>query len=48
MKNIRYICLITNKFNIEQLLDVNEWKKLIDECHQLKKVTLEVMENLFL
>jgi len=43
MKNIRYIHLIVNKYNIENLLDVNEWKILISNCCQLKKVTVKVM-----
>jgi hypothetical protein len=43
MKNIRYIHLIANKYNIENLLNINEWKILIRNCSQLKKVTVKIM-----
>jgi hypothetical protein len=45
MKNIRYIHFLTSQYNIEKLLDINEWRRLIDECYQLKKVTLQVIGN---
>jgi hypothetical protein len=36
-----------NKYYVEQLLNIYEWKTLINECLQLNKVTLEVLGNTF-
>ena len=43
MQNIRYVRLITNKYNLHRLLGVNEWQSLALDCNQLKKMTLQVM-----
>jgi hypothetical protein len=43
MKNIEYVHLNTNDSTIKKLLDINEWKSLVRECHQLKKITLNVL-----
>jgi hypothetical protein len=45
--NIQYIHLIINKYDIEQLLDIDQWKTLVNECLQLKQVTLQVLGNTF-
>ncbi len=29
-----------------QLLHLNEWIRLVNECHHLKKITLQIMENI--
>jgi len=42
MINIRYVHLMINYFNLEKFLDENEWKNLINECHQLRKIKLQV------
>ncbi len=47
MLNIRYVQLIINKYDIEQLLDVNAWKILINKSFQLKKISFQVMGNTF-
>jgi hypothetical protein len=47
MTSIRYVYLIINKYNVEQLLNIYEWKTLINECLQLNKITLEVLGNTF-
>jgi hypothetical protein len=47
MTSIRYVYLIINKYYAEQLLNIYEWKILINECLQLNKVTLEVLRNTF-
>jgi hypothetical protein len=47
MLNIRHVHLIINKYDIEKLLDIDEWKILVYECFQLKKVTLKVWGNMF-
>lgn len=46
MINIRHVHLITNKHNLDKLLDANQWKTLIDECHQLKTIKIEVWESM--
>ena len=46
MLNIRHVHLITNKHNLEKLLDTNEWKSLVNVCHQLKKITVEVLGSI--
>ncbi len=47
MTSIRYVYLIINKYYVEQLLNIYEWKTLINECLQLNKITLEVLGNTF-
>jgi hypothetical protein len=42
MANIQHVRLITNRFNLEELLDANEWKSLISVCYQWKTITMEV------
>ncbi|CAF1071553.1 unnamed protein product [Rotaria sordida] len=46
MANIRYVHLIINKWNFKQLLHFKEWTRLVNECRQLKKITLKVMGNI--
>jgi hypothetical protein len=46
MPNIRYVHLITNKYNLEELLDANEWKSLIRICYQLKTITIEALKSI--
>jgi len=46
MLNIQHVHLITNKHNLEKLLDINEWKCLVNVCHQLKKITVEVLGSI--
>jgi hypothetical protein len=46
MPNIRYVCLIINKYALEQLIHFNQWATLMNYCRQLKKVTLQVMGNI--
>jgi hypothetical protein len=45
MSNIRYVRLIINNDNVEKLLGVNEWKGLVEMCRQLRKVTLQLVED---
>jgi hypothetical protein len=45
MANIRHVRLITNRFNLEQLFDANEWKSLINVCYQWKTITMEVWRS---
>jgi len=47
MTSIRYVYLIIKKYYVEQLLNIYEWKTLINDCSQLNKVTLEVLGNTF-
>jgi hypothetical protein len=46
MCNIRYVRIITHKYNLDKLVDANEWKNLVHDCHHLKKVTLEVLGSM--
>jgi hypothetical protein len=46
MPNIRYVHLINNKYNLEELLDANEWKSLIRICYQLKTITIEALKSI--
>ncbi|CAF3060226.1 unnamed protein product [Rotaria sp. Silwood2] len=46
MSNIRDVRLITNKYNINKLLDLNEWRRLVDNCFLLKKITLKILGNI--
>jgi hypothetical protein len=43
MRNIRHVCFIVNKYNLEKLLHVNEWISLLYASSELKKVTLCVL-----
>jgi len=47
MINIRYIHFIINKYDIEQLLNIEEWIILVNERLELKKITLQVLGNTF-
>jgi len=47
MINIRYVHCIINNENLEECLDANEWKNLVNECHQLTKITLQVTRDMF-
>jgi hypothetical protein len=44
MHSIRYVRIITNKYNLHKLLDYNEWKRLAIACYHLEKVTLQVSD----
>ncbi|CAF3864351.1 unnamed protein product [Rotaria sp. Silwood1] len=44
--NIRHIRLITNKHGLNQLLYEDEWKNLVNSCHNLKTLTFEMTENI--
>jgi len=46
MFNIRYIRLIINKYNLNQFLYFGQWVRLINECHYLKKITIQIMGNI--
>jgi hypothetical protein len=46
MPNIRHVRVITNKYNLEELLDANEWKSLKNICFKLKTITLEVLGSM--
>jgi len=43
MSNIRYVCVILNKGNVETLLDVNEWVSLVTFCNKLDKIKLKMI-----
>jgi hypothetical protein len=43
MSNIRYVCVILNKGNVETLLDVNEWVSLVTFCNKLEKIKLKMI-----
>jgi hypothetical protein len=45
MKNIQYVRLVTNKYNLDKVRDLNEWTNLLDGCRQLKKVTIETLHS---
>jgi hypothetical protein len=45
LPNIHHVCLITNKYNLTNLLDVKEWNRLLDLSRKLKKVTLRVLDS---
>lgn len=47
MINIRYIHLMINYYNLEKFLDENEWKNLVNERHQLRKIKLQVIGDTF-
>jgi len=42
MINIRYVHLMINNYDLKRFLDRNEWKYLVNESYQLRKITLEV------
>jgi hypothetical protein len=46
MHNIRYVRLITNRYNIDKVFDWNEWKNLINTCQHLKKITVETLQSM--
>ena len=46
MVKIQRVCFVTNKYNIEEFLAVDEWMNLVRMCRQLKKVTLKVLESM--
>ena len=41
MGSIRHVRLITDKHNLDQVLDWNQWTTLINKCSQLKTITVE-------
>ncbi|CAF3056754.1 unnamed protein product [Rotaria sp. Silwood2] len=46
--NIRHVHLIiSNQYDLKKLLNAYEWIELTNTCHQLKKITLQVMESIF-
>jgi len=45
--NVRHVHLIIiNEYSLKKLLNANEWTKLANTCHQLKKITLQVMGSI--
>ncbi len=46
MESIRYLYLVINKYDIEQLLVVENWEFLVLKCFQLKKITIEILGSL--
>ncbi|UJR07916.1 hypothetical protein I4U23_012199 [Adineta vaga] len=44
MNGIRCVDVITNRYNIKNLLDVNRWKRIIEYPSALAKVTLRVVD----
>lgn len=46
MSNIRYIRFIVNKYNLKHFLYFGQWVRLINQCCYLKKITLQIMENI--
>jgi hypothetical protein len=46
MINIRYFHLIINQYDVEKLLNITDWKILIDHCYHLKKVILQIFGNM--
>ncbi len=42
MCTLQRIQLVINKTNLEDLLDLDEWKRLMHICRHLKKVILQV------
>jgi len=46
MRNIRHVRLITNKFYLEKLLNIHEWRSLAYACNELKTVVLRVLGSL--
>ncbi|UJR07926.1 hypothetical protein I4U23_012209 [Adineta vaga] len=44
MNKIRCVDVITNRYNMKNLLDVNEWKRIIEYQRTLAKVTLRVVD----
>jgi hypothetical protein len=46
MINIRYFYLIINQYDVEKLLDINDWKYLAHHCYYLRKVILQILGNI--
>jgi hypothetical protein len=46
MSNIRYVRLVTSRYNLEHVLDANQWKSVVITCHHLNKITVEVLDGI--
>jgi hypothetical protein len=46
LHNIRRVRVIINQDNLNQVLVSNEWNNLINNCHYLKKVTVETLQTI--
>ncbi|CAF0983799.1 unnamed protein product [Rotaria sordida] len=46
MRNIRHVQLTTTKYNINPLLNLNEWIRLATNCNVLNKITLGIVGNM--
>ncbi len=46
MINIRYVHLMINNYDLKQFLDRNHWKYLVNDCDQLRKITLQVIGDM--
>ena len=44
--NVQHVRYRTNRFRIETLLEIEHWKKLLDKCTHLERVTIQVMDPL--
>ena len=43
--NIQYVRLITSIYNVDEVLQSNQWKDLMDACSKLKNVTIEMVHS---
>ncbi|CAF1303564.1 unnamed protein product [Rotaria sordida] len=47
IRNVRHVHLIIiNEDNLKKLLSASEWTRLAIICHQLKKITLQIMRSI--
>ncbi|CAF3792056.1 unnamed protein product [Rotaria sordida] len=47
IRNVRHVHLIIiNEDNLKKLLNASEWTRLAIICHQLKKITLQIMRSI--
>ncbi len=43
MRNIRYVCLIINKDDVEKFFDLELWEDSVMICSQLKKIKIQIL-----
>lgn len=41
--NIQHIRFVTNKYNLELVINADQWTTVFDDCPQLKKITMDVL-----
>ncbi len=46
ISNIRHVRLALSRYNLAQVLDVNQWKSVIIACPYLNKITVEVLGSI--